>query len=137
MSSTLGAGRTGGNDIEMERHSTHGGLIAADKVEGSAVYNPQGERLGTIETVMLDKIRGNAAYAVLSFGGFLGIGSRHYPLPWATLKYDTRLGGYVVNLDRSRLESAPSYADDEAVTWEDEAWGQRVHDYYGTEPYWR
>ncbi len=111
-------------------------LIAGSLVAGSAVYNAEGEKLGTVEDVMIDRVSGRIAYAVLSFGGFLGIGHRHYPLPWSTLHYDTSLGGYVVNLDRRMLEGAPAYADDAPADWEDHVWGQRVHDYYHADPYW-
>jgi hypothetical protein len=127
---------TGSTDIETARHNTSSSLIAADKVEGNAVYSPQGERLGTIETFMLDKVSGRAAYAVLSFGGFLGIGARHYPLPWSALTYDPAHGGYVIDLDKTTLEGAPSYDDGEAVAWEDHDWGKNVHDYYDATPYW-
>jgi hypothetical protein len=111
-------------------------LIAADKVNGTAVYDRAGERLGTVYDVMIDKVSGKVAYAVMSFGGFLGIGERYHPLPWSVLDYDTALGGYVVDLDRRRLEGAPSYAANEDIDWNDRAWGQRVSDYYGTRPYW-
>jgi hypothetical protein len=111
-------------------------LISGSKVSGTTVYDAQGEKLGSIEDVMIDKLSGRIAYAVMSFGGFLGIGNQHHPLPWATLKYDTSLGGYVVNLDRRTLEGAPVYDDSEAVNWEDRNWGQRVHDYYHADPYW-
>jgi PRC-barrel domain len=111
-------------------------LIAAEKVNGTAVYNRQGERLGTVEDVMLDKRSGKVAYAVMSFGGFLGIGERYHPLPWSVLTYDTNMGGYVVDLDRSRLEGAPSFAANENVDWSDRQWGQRVSDYYGARPWW-
>jgi sporulation protein YlmC with PRC-barrel domain len=117
-------------------NDTKGRLIAADQVEGTSVYNPAGESLGSVEDVMIDKISGKIAYAVVGFGGFLGIGDRHYPLPWEKLKYDTNMGGYVVDLDRSMIEGAPSYSDTETVGWEDPAWGRRVNDYYGTRPYW-
>ena len=85
-------------------------LIAAGKVGGTPVYNRHAERLGTVEDVMLDKRSGRVAYAVMSFGGFLGIGERYHPLPWSVLHYDVDLGGYLVDLDRDRLEGAPSYA---------------------------
>ncbi len=111
-------------------------LIAAEKVNGTSVYNRQGEHLGSIEDVMLDKVSGKVAYAVLGFGGFLGIGERYHPLPWSVLAYDTRLGGYVVDLDRARLEGAPTFAANEDVDWNDRKWGQRVNDYYGTTPWW-
>lgn len=114
---------------------TRGRLIAADQVEGTSIYNRKGESLGSIEDVMIDKVSGRIAYAVAGFGGFLGIGNRHYPLPWDTLKYDTAMGGYVVDLDRGVLEGAPSYSDTDVAGWQDPAWNRRVYDYYGTEPY--
>jgi hypothetical protein len=111
-------------------------LISSDKVEGTAVYDRKGEKLGSIHTLMIDKISGKVAYAVMSFGGFLGIGDRYHPLPWKVLTYDTRQGGYVVDLDPRRLEEAPTYRTSETPNWSDRGWGQRVHDYYGTRPYW-
>lgn len=120
---------------ELDQRETHR-LIAADKVEGTTVKNPQGETLGSIENVMIDKLSGKVAYAVMSFGGFLGIGDRRHPLPWNALTYDTGQDAYVVGLDKQTLEKAPSYAPDERVDWEDEAWGRRVHDYYQVPPYW-
>ncbi len=87
---------------------TTGNLIAGGRVAGTSVYSMDAEHIGSIEDVMLDKLTGKVAYAVLSFGGFLGIGSKHYPLPWDMLRYDTTLGGYVVKLDKARLENAPA-----------------------------
>src|SRR5712671_972862 len=84
-------------------------LIASDKVEGTAVYNRQGEKLGTVHNFMVDKRSGKVEYAVMSFGGFLGMGDSYHPLPWNVLNYDTTQGGYVVDLDKSRLEGGPSY----------------------------
>src|SRR5580698_582637 len=78
-------------------------LIAAEKVNGTKVYNPAGETLGSMDDIMIDKVNGRAIYAVMSFGGFLGIGEKFHPLPWATLKYDAQKGGYVVNLDKEIL----------------------------------
>jgi hypothetical protein len=111
-------------------------LIAADKVEGTNVYNTAGEKLGSIENIMIDKTSGKVAYAVMSFGGFLGMGDSHHPLPWQVLTYDTGQGGYVVDLDKKALQGAPSYRSNEKVNWEDEAWGKRVHDYYQVPPFW-
>jgi hypothetical protein len=111
-------------------------LIAAGKVHGTPVYNRDGEHLGTIEDVMLDKRSGRVAYAVMSFGGFLGIGERHHPLPWSVLRFDPSLGGYVVDLDRDRLKDAPAYAVDSAPDWGSRDWGRQVDDYWGARSIW-
>jgi hypothetical protein len=102
------------------------------RLNGTTVYNTAGEKLGSVYDVMLDKISGRAEYAIMSFGGFLGIGDSYHPLPWSELTYDEDQGGYVVNIDRARLEGAPSYSD--ASIWDDPGFGRRVSDYYGT-PY--
>ena len=106
-------------------------LIASDKVEGTAVYNRNGENLGSIYNLMVDKRSGHVEYAVLSFGGFLGMGENFYPLPWKELSYDPSLRGYVVDLDKSALDHAPSYAADEAAAWDEPGYGRRVDDYWG------
>jgi sporulation protein YlmC with PRC-barrel domain len=110
---------------------THGHAIAASQVNGTSVYNSAGEKLGTVYDVILDKMSGKAEYAILSFGGFLGIGDKYHPLPWHELTYDTAQDGYVVNLDRRRLEGAPVYAADEMAVWDDLR-GQDIDAYYGT-----
>ena len=110
-------------------------LIGSDKVEGTAVYGVDEKKIGQVERVMLDKISGKAAYAVLSFGGFLGIGEDYYPTPWSNLTYDTRLGGYRVNLTKDQLEKAPKYRKGSDWNWTPEN-DQRVYDYYGAAPYW-
>jgi sporulation protein YlmC with PRC-barrel domain len=107
-----------------------GTLIAADKVEGTAVYRSSGEKVGSIERVMIDKYTGRVAYAVLSFGGFLGFGDDHYPLPWSLLTYNERLGGYEVNIGEDQLKDAPKYRSDETWDWADRARGRRIDDYY-------
>jgi len=110
-------------------------LIASDKVEGTAVYGTDEKKIGKLERVMIDKISGKVAYAVLSFGGFMGMGGDYYPVPWATLKYDTNLGGYRVNLTKDQLEKAPKYSSGTDWSWNREN-DQRVYDYYKTPPYW-
>jgi sporulation protein YlmC with PRC-barrel domain len=114
---------------------TSGTSIAADRVEGTEVYNTQGEHLGEVEDVIIDKQSGKVAYAVMSFGGFLGIGEKYHPVPWSMLKYDTRQGGFVVPLDKAILEKAPAYAPSE-LKFQDRAWNTRVYDYYKVPPYW-
>src|SRR5215213_6239440 len=91
-------------------------LIASDKVEGTAVYRSNGEKVGTIERLMIDKISGKVAYAVMSFGGFMGIGEDYYPLPWSLLTYNPRLEGYEVNIGEQQLKGAPKYSKHE--TWD-------------------
>lgn len=105
-------------------------LIAATKVKGTSVYNRKGESLGSIDDVMIDKRSGQVSYAIMSFGGFLGMGESYHPLPWQVLDYDERQGGYVVDLDKDRLKAAPSYERDAAPDWESGEYGRKVDDYY-------
>jgi sporulation protein YlmC with PRC-barrel domain len=105
-------------------------LIASSKVTGTEVYNRAGEHLGTIEDVMIGKISGQVSYAVMSFGGFLGIGEKYHPLPWDVLDYDKGMGGYVVDLDRKVLEDAPMYETRDPYGWSDRTWRNRVDEYY-------
>src|SRR5258708_2981033 len=108
-----------------------GSLIGSDKVEGTAVYGANDTKIGSIERVMIDKLSGKVSYAVLSFGGFLGIGDDHYPLPWQSLKYDTNLGGYRTGVTESQLKGAPKHSNDNAWNWNDPARARSVNDYYG------
>ena len=109
-------------------------LIAAERVNGTNVYNPAGEKLGSVEDIMIDKVSGKAIYAIMSFGGFLGMGEKHHPLPWSSLKYDTSKEGYVVDLDKKMLEGSPSY-DDGDFSWTSD-YGRQVDKYYGAPTYW-
>ena len=111
-------------------------LIASDRVEGTPVVRASGEKIGTIERVMIDKVSGNVAYAVLSFGGFFGLGEKHLPIPWAMLKYDTAAAAYQVSISDDELAKAPSYAADKDFDWGDRRQEQRLHDYYRARPYW-
>jgi hypothetical protein len=103
----------------LDTESTSGRLIAASKVTGTMVYDATGTKLGSVHDVMLDKISGRPDYAVISFGGIFGLGARCHPLPWSELSFDTRLGGYVINVDLTQLEGAPSYEADELSIWDD------------------
>lgn len=105
-------------------------LISSQRVEGTTVYNPQGDKLGSIDCVMIDKVSGQTRYAVMEFGGFLGIGTDRYPVPWSLLKYDTQKEGYVVPLDKGQLENAPRHGKDMDPLVED-TYGRRVHAHYG------
>jgi PRC-barrel domain protein len=110
-------------------------LIGSDKVEGTAVYGADQKKIGKLERVMLDKMSGKVAYAVLSFGGFMGMGEDYYPVPWTTLKYDENLGGYLVNVTRDQLDKAPKYSKSTSWNWNREN-DKRVYDYYRAAPYW-
>jgi hypothetical protein len=110
-------------------------LIASDKVEGTAVYGTDQNKIGELERVMIDKLSGKVAYAVVSFGGFLGIGEDYYPMPWSTLKYDTNLGGYRVGVTKDQLDKAPKYSESTGWNWNRDN-DRRVYDYYKAEPYW-
>ena len=112
-------------------------LISSDKVEGTNVYRSNGEKIGHIERIMLDKRSGKAAYAVMNFGGFLGLGEDSYPLPWSVLTYDTELGGYRVDVSDEQLQGAPKYRRDEL--WWDRPDANRdsaIYGYWGAPPYW-
>ncbi len=115
---------------------TSGTLIAAEKVNGTNVYNPAGDKLGSVDDIMIDKVSGRAIYAVMSFGGFLGMEKKHHPLPWSTLKYDAQKGGYVVNLDKKRLQDAPNYDLDSEFKWTPD-YGRSVDKYYDVPTVWK
>jgi hypothetical protein len=117
----------------LESRETHA-LIGSDKVEGTSVYRSNGDKVGHIARVMIDKLSGKVAYAVMSFGGFMGIGEDYYPLPWSLLTYNPRLEGYEVNVSEQQLSGAPKYSTHE--TWDWNRRGQAVDDYYSVPPYW-
>jgi sporulation protein YlmC with PRC-barrel domain len=110
--------------------TTTGDVISSDKVEGTSVYNNTGDKLGSIDDLMIDKRTGQVRYAVMKFGGFLGIDTDRYPIPWNILKYDTEKDGYVVPLDKSKLEKAPKYQYQDVPAY-DTTYGKRVNGYYG------
>lgn len=139
-----GSNRTGTIGNEASRSSTDrnydrngiateetNSLIASDKVEGTRVYDRNGERIGSINNFMVDKRSGRVEYAVLSFGGFLGMGGTYYPLPWKMLDYDTDLGGFRVDMDEDDLDEAPSYRAGSEPDFSDDRYGRMVHGYYG------
>ncbi len=110
-------------------------LIGSDKVEGTAVYRPTGDRIGSIVRVMIDKLTGQTAYAVMSFGGFLGFGEDYYPLPWSLLRYDEAMDGYVVDITEEQLTGAPHHSSADEQAWGEADWNRKVNDYYHVPPY--
>lgn len=105
-------------------------VISSDKVEGTAVYNAAGDKLGSIDNLVIDKRSGLVRYAVLEFGGFLGIGTDRYPVPWSMLTYDTGKDGYVVPITAEQLGQAPKYARAEPPAYSED-YGRSVYNYYG------
>jgi hypothetical protein len=108
-------------------------LISSNDVEGTKVYGTDREHIGEIDHLMIDKLSGKVTYAVMSFGGFLGLGHSHYPIPWNALKYDTELEGFVTGITESRLNDAPEFTDD---SWSDRRWEENIHRHYDAPPYW-
>jgi hypothetical protein len=108
-------------------------LIGSDKVDGTPVYGADDGKIGTVQRVMIDKISGKVAYAVISFGGFLGLGEDYYPVPWPHLKYDTRLSGYRIGVTEDQLKGAPKYGRSQEWDWTDRKNDRRVYDYYGSQ----
>jgi hypothetical protein len=108
-------------------------LIGSDKVEGTAVFGMDGNRVGKIERVMIDKRSGQVTCAVVSFGGFLGMGADHYALPWPLMTYDPNLGGYRANVTEARIKGAPR--DQTAGNW-DHATTKNVFDYWQVRYLW-
>ena len=126
ISSEAGDTREAGGDLATQETAR---LIASDKVEGTAVYDHADACLGAVRNVMIDKYTGHVAYAVVSFGGFLGIGEQYHPIPWGRLRYEPRLGGYVADLTVAQLEKAPRY-DTGQSPWSNPSYGQSISDYY-------
>jgi hypothetical protein len=120
---------------ETSTHQPHS-LIASDRVEGTPVRRADGEKIGTIERLMIDKLSGNVAYAVFSFGGFLGMGQKHAPIPWARLTYDRALGAYRLDLTDEELKQAPAVAAGQEFDWGDRSREVEIHNYYRVPPYW-
>jgi sporulation protein YlmC with PRC-barrel domain len=112
----------------MPIEESTGSLIGSDKVEGTAVYGANNEKIGSIERIMIEKTTGQVSYAVLSFGGFFGLGDDHYPVPWNLLKYDTELGGYRTDISGNRMKGAPKHGTE--TVWDWSARSKEVDDYY-------
>lgn len=120
---------TNRSERELERDETTN-LISSEKVEGTAVYNRDGEKLGSIKNFMVGKRNGRVEYAVMSFGGLLGMGESYHPLPWDVLDYDTDKGGYVVDIDKEKLKNGPSFERGREPTF-DRQYGESVFGHYG------
>lgn len=120
----------------MQTPAGHTKAITASRVIGTAVYNSAGDRIGSIEDVMLDKMSNGIMFAVIGFGGFLGIGEKYHAIPWSSLDYDERMGGYVVPFSREQLESAPSYSINDLTNGDGTTARDASYEYYKVDPYW-
>ncbi len=108
-------------------------LISSEDVQGTEVYGAADQAIGEIDHLMIDKLSGRVAYAVMSFGGFLGLGHSHYPIPWSALHFDPALNGFRTNITEAQLRDAPAFSDD---SWSDRSWETRTHKHYGVPTYW-
>jgi sporulation protein YlmC with PRC-barrel domain len=111
-------------------------VMAADTLEGDSVVNASGEKLGDIEHIMLDVRSGRIAYAVLEAGGFLGIGTKLFAIPWHALTLDTNSHCFILNVNKEQLRNAPGFDDDNWPSLGDERWARDVHAYYEVDAYW-
>lgn len=112
-------------------------LLSASTLTGTSVENPDGEDLGKLEELMVDLTNGRFAYAVLSFGGILGIGNKLFAIPWDALYVDTENEVIVLDIDKQTLEKAPGFDKDNWPDTSDHAWLVDIYKYYGYPPYWR
>ena len=117
----------------MERAHPDHDLISSEQVEGTDVFDRNGDKVGKIDHLMIDKKTGHVTYAVMSFGGFIGLGHSHYPLPWGAIKYNTKLNGFETSVTEAQLKDAPAFSDD---SWTDRNWETKTHTYYNVRPYW-
>ena len=118
------------------RNGFPGFAVKASAITGSRVLNLKGEDIGNVEGVVIDVISGRVAYLVLSFGGFLGMGERHYAVPWKRLKFDVRANVYILDASREQIENAPGFEKENESQLADEEWNRRLHDYFETLPIW-
>ncbi len=122
----------------MTTNSGHTTAILASKVKGTSVYNDAGDKIGTVEDVVLDKTSNRIMFAALGFGGVLGIGEKYYPIPWSLLAYNEDKGGYVVPLNKERIQNAPAY-DLKDLTKHDGSLGsirEKTYSYYKVSHDW-
>lgn len=111
-------------------------VLSTSTLVGDDVRNPAGEDLGKIEDIMVDTSSGRVAYAVLSFGGFLGMGDKLFAIPWEALRLDQEHEHFVLNVEKETLEEAPGFDKDNWPEFADRTWGAQIHSYYGYDPYW-
>ena len=137
--STGTSGSGGAAIIGADRHVSSGPgpeVMDADTLIGDSVVNGAGEDLGEIKAIMLDVEDGRVAYAVLSFGGFLGMGNKLFAIPWSALTLDAGEKRFVLDIAKDRLDNAPGFDKDHWPAMADANWATKLHEYYGVKPYW-
>jgi sporulation protein YlmC with PRC-barrel domain len=117
------------------RHGPGPHLMGADTLIGNDVFNKDAEDLGDIKEIMLDMRSGRVSYAVMSFGGFMGVGEKLFAVPWAALKLDTENKRFTLDVNKERLEGAPGFDKDQWPDMADATWAKGIHDWYGTRPW--
>lgn len=122
--------------IKTDPDKKYRSVLGANTLKGDTVRNSAGEDLGKINDIMIDIPSGKVAYAVLSFGGFLGMGDRLFAIPWSVLKVDEDEKCFILDVDKSVLENAPGFDKDNWPDMSDTTWGNKVFNYYHAEPYW-
>jgi sporulation protein YlmC with PRC-barrel domain len=120
----------------MAAHNGHPEVLSASTMIGDEVKNSLGETLGKLEELMIDLDEGRVAYAVLSFGGFLGMGNKLFAIPWEAMAVDTEQKAVIFDVPKERLENAPGFDKDNWPKTTDREWMTEVHTYYGYDPYW-
>ena len=111
-------------------------MLSASTLAGDQVQNSAGEDLGKVDEIMIDILSGKVAYAVLSFGGFLGMGNKLFAVPWSRLRLDEDKQHFILDVDRKKLKNAPGFDKDNWPDMADTSWGTRIFSYYGAVPYW-
>jgi sporulation protein YlmC with PRC-barrel domain len=111
-------------------------VMAADTLDGDDIVNAAGDKLGTLEHIMIDVPSGRVAYGVLSFGGFLGMGDKLFAIPWSALRIDPPNHRFIFDVDKETLQNAPGFDKDNWPSMADETWARDVHTYYKASPYW-
>lgn len=120
----------------MPTATGHTTAIRAKKVTGTTVKDRTGNKIGEIEDIVLDKMSNNIMFAVISFGGFLGMAEKYHPVPWSSLDYDEDENSYVVNFTKEQLKAAPTGSIDELTRDDGRMFRDRAYDYYKAERYW-
>ena len=112
-------------------------VVKVSEVINTDVFDKQKQKIGKIQELILDKYTGAVRYAVLSFGGFLGMGDKLFALPWSTFHYETSAEGFVLNVDKDKIENAQGFDKDNWPDWSNEEWQSSIFEYYGVKPYWQ